>query len=134
MLGVGCWGLGVGGFQSFVGVDEAFLHAALVFGIVNEFLAHTVLHERRNEDGNERGWNTNEQDVFQFDAFSTQQVGADDGCRGCRHRTARDTQGCCDGGNGHGAFGADLAFGGYLGNNGQQRIAGMSRACYETEE
>ena len=58
----------------FFRIDDALLDTALVFRVVDEFLAIMILYECRYDDGDEAGWDTNNEDGAELYAMAAEEV------------------------------------------------------------
>ena len=117
-----------------LGADDALTHTLLIHLVVRKFLSDVVLHECSHEDGYERCRYADDEDMLQLDARASKEVGADDGCRGCRNRTARNAERGGYGGYAQRTFGTNLRVGGYLGDDGKERVTGVCRASHKAEQ
>ena len=75
-----------------LGIDYALTYTLLIYLVLVQFFAYTVLYECSYKNSYERSWDADNQDVLQFDACTAQEVGTDDGGCSGRHGAASNAQ------------------------------------------
>ena len=117
-----------------LGPYQPLAHALAVDFVFAQLFAYAVLYPGSHDDGHQRGVDADHEDVLQLDARAAQQVGADDGCGGCRDGAAGDAERGGYGGDTQRPLGAYLGVGGNLRDDGQEGVAGVGGACHEAAE